>query len=42
MLHMKNIFKIIIIFYLLTINLRTLAAELVVETNVEKKIFLKP
>ena len=41
MLHMKNIFKIIIIFYLLTINLRTLAAELVVETSVEKKNIFK-
>jgi hypothetical protein len=38
---MKNIFKIIIIFYLLTINLRTLAAELVVETSVEKKNIFK-
>ena len=41
MLLMKNISKIIIIFYLLTINLRTLAAELVVETSVEKKNIFK-
>jgi len=38
---MKNIVKIIIIFYLLTIDLRTLAAELVVETNVKKKDIFK-